>query len=238
MGVVRQKEDLLTRIRDLERQVRELRRRNISNAAISQGSLEVRTPDGFLIARIGEFDADGTPSTGMEIYRRSGGLQARFFDTTGTGGGGYWALFDEAGNIVASEDTYSGVGLATPYLSQHAVPWTNVVTPSVITVNASFETMWRVHLTRQQPRIRVRTVTKSDAATTGEIQLVMSAASGGATISTVTPIPAADFTYRQLIGVLPVVDHMTYLEVDVVGRRTAGAGNVRVEVVGVETIQS
>lgn len=233
MTVTRPSEDLLTRIRDLERQVRELRRRNISNASISQGSIEVRTPDGFLIARIGEFDAWGTPAAGMEIYRRSGVLQARFFDTTGTGGGGYWSLFDEAGNILFSEDTVANQGIATPYLALTAMPYAEMLSPPVLTTSATFADLHRCHGPKQQPWIRVRLLTDSDAGTTGEVRLVQD----GLQIGDIQTIPDGDNSYRTIDA--PVAGtHMSDLVVDVQARRTAGAGNVRVGVAYVVGRQS
>ncbi len=223
MGVINQPEDLLTRIRDLERQVKELRRGSLSNAAISSGALEVRTPDGFLIARIGEFDADGTPATGMEIYRRSGGLQARFFDTTGAGGGGYWAMFDEAGHVIMSEDTVSGEGLATPYIPYTAQSYANMLSPPVLTTSATFANMHRIEGPKQHPYIRVKLLTDSDADTTGEVILVQ----GGSQIGGTVTVPLNDNSYRWIDA--PVTgSHMSDLTVDVQARRTAGTGNVRV----------
>jgi len=229
----RQPETLLSRIRDLERQIRELRRGTLSNATISQGGLEVRTPDGFLIARIGEFDAWGTPATGMEIYRRSGGLQARFFDTTGAGGGGYWALFDEAGEILASEDTVSGSGLATPYIDTHPTPYSRVLTPPESTTNGTFTPLWRIHHRRQHPRIFVRVIAKTDGSTSGEVRLNVD----GTIIAAPITIPVAANGYYDLHGNVPGALR-SIQHVDVEARRTAGAGTVAVEVAITQGVQS
>ncbi len=231
MGVVNQPENLLTRIKDLERQVRELRRGSLFNAAITNGGLEVRTPDGDVILRAGDMDIGGQTAYGMPIFRRNGTLQARFFDTAG--GDGYWSFFDESGNIVASNDTVSGFGLARPYLTGSFMPFSEVSSPPIPITSATFVITHRAHFPRQHPRVRVLLLCDSDADTTGEVILTQSGVQVGPTVT----VDAASNIYTWLEApVTGAFTHMLYLDIQV--RRTGGTGNVRVAPAWVGGVQS
>lgn len=217
-----QPETLLTRMRAMERRIAELERgRTLNSASVSQGSFTVRTPDGDVIMRVGEIVVGASTFYGVEMLRRDGSLQARFYDSAT--GGGYWSMHDEAGTVIMSNDTTSGQGIARPYLDLPFVPWSSVLTPPDLTTSATFATVHRAHGRKQQPWVEFMVVTKLDAGTTGEIRLTQ----GGVDISGVTSLPDGDYSYRRLTG--PVTgDHMADLQIDVQARRVSGAGNVRV----------
>jgi hypothetical protein len=231
VSVVRQQEDLLTRIRDLERQVRELRRGSLFGAAISQGSMEVRTPDGDVIARIGEIEVGGQAAYGMQVFRRNGTLQARFFDTPG--GGGYWAMFDEQNTVILSNDTVSGQGLATPYIPLSVMPYSEVLSPSVAVASSSFTITHRVHGQRQHPRVRLLLLLDTDADTTAEVIL----AQAGVQVSPTMSVPAGNNSYEWLDSTIPG-PHLGALFLDVQARVTAGTGQIRIGVGWCAGVQS
>ncbi len=224
MGTVNQPADLLTEIKDLKRQVRELRRRTLFNAAISEGDIQVRTPEGAPIVIAGQLPFGSSTVAGMGIYRADGTLQARFFDTAA--GAGFWALFDEQENQIFSEDTIAGSGIATPYLQVRSMPHSEVTTVPQFTTSATFTPLHRIHFQKCQPLLRTWLICQTDGGTTGEVRLAV----GGVAISTDTlTLPAALNEYR--IHDAPVAgDHMSFQAVDVEVRRTGGAGNVRVGV--------
>lgn len=232
MGQVNQPDDLLGRIKELERKVKELSRgQTLNGAVLSQGNLEVRDPDGHTTFKVGQFVVGSDNAWGWAAYRSDGSLQMQAWDAPG--GVGYWAMYDEASNVIVSNDTVSNQGLATPYISSQATAWSRVLTPPELTTSASFATIYRIHMTKQHPRVRVKVVTKLDAGTTGEIRLAV----GGVAISSTQTLPDADYSYRVLEG--PIAgSHMAGVDVDVEARRLTGAGNVRVEVVTVEGKQS
>ncbi len=231
MGTVNHSEDLLTRIQDLERQVRELRRRTLFNAAVSSGGIEVRTPDGPAVMRAGETVVGSETAYGVSMFRLDGSVQARFFDTAN--GNGYWALFDEAGNITFSEDTVSGQGIARPYLGAPWMPYTEVLTPPIAITSATFVTTHRTHFPKQQPRVRCLLLCDSDAATTGEVILT----DGGTQIGPTVTVEAAANAYAYLDA--PVGGaHMDMKFLDLQVRRTGGAGNVRVAPAWIGGLQS
>lgn len=217
-------EDLHSTIRSLKQRIAALERgRPLANASVSQGSFEVRTPDGNVIMRVGEIQWGSQTAYGVELLRRNGTRQARFFDTAG--GGGYWSLFDEAGHIVCSEDTASGEGLATPYLAYRSMPWSEVLSPPQVTVSASFERLHRIHAQKAQPWVRTLLLVDTDADTSGQVIL----AQGGVQVSVTLDVGIATNGYFWLDA--PVSGaHMDAIYVDVEARRTAGTGNVRVGV--------
>lgn len=221
MGTVNQREDLLSVVRDLQRQVRELRRRSLFNAAISEGDIQVRTPDGTPIVVAGQIPYGSSTVSGLAIYRSDGSLQARFFDTGG--GLGFWAMFDEQENPIVSEDTVAGQGLARPYLPMRTVPYTEVTTPPTLITSGTFTPTYRTSGQKQQARIRIRVLAQTDAATSGEIVLMQ----GGTPISTTLPVAPSTNGYLLIDGTV-TGDHLQFVDVDTHARRASGAGTFRI----------
>ncbi len=223
MAITNQRSDLLSEINELKKQVKALRRGTLSNAVISQGSVEVRTPSGQVLFRAGDIPWGGTTVQGTATYRADGSMSSVAWDSPG--GGGYWAVLDEDGAIVASTDTVSGSGLALPYLQYRSMPYSEVLTPPQSTTSATFTPLHRLSGQKQNPWIRAYLITQADAATTGEVQLAV----GGVAISDVTSIPASDNTYRTVDAPLSG-PHLSFFNVDVEARRVTGAGAIRVGV--------
>ncbi len=225
MGKILQPEGLIERIKRLENEVATLKRgTTLSNSVLSRGSMEVQTDSGQVLQRIGAIPWAGTTVQGIAAYRANGTIANIVWDTPT--GGGYWAWFAEVGEIVVSDDTVSGQGLARPYLQHTVMRYSEVLTPPAATTLGTFERLYRIHGHHQQPYLRAYLITQSDAGTTGEVQL---AVNGVAITTTPTAIPAADNSYRIVDALLPG-DHMSIIAVDVEARRTAGAGGVRVAV--------
>ncbi len=222
MGKVLHTEDLLTRLAAAEKRIAALERgRPLASASISQGNLDVRTPDGSSILRAGEIPYGSEAAFGVEVRRLSGGLQARFFDTPD--GNGYAAIFDSEGHVIFSEDTASNRGIATPYLAYRSTPYTEVVTPPQATVSATLEKLHRITAQKAQPWVRTLLLVKTDADTTGQIVLTQY----GAQIGNPLDVPVATYGYFYLDA--PVDGgHMDAIYIDVEARRTGGTGSVRV----------
>ncbi len=232
MGVTNQAQDQNTVIRDMQRQIKDLRRATLSGAALSSGSIEVRSPTtGAVLVRAGEIPWGSGTVQGLSVYRTDGTVQAIFWDSDGADG--YWAMFDEQGAIVMSSDTTSGSGLATPYLGTHPTPYSRVLNPPEATTSGAFGPLWRLHHRKQHPRIHVRVIVKTAADTTGEVQLAI----GGSAISPVLAVPVSTNGYFDLYAPVPGL-HLGIQNVDVEARRTAGTGSVQVEVVICQGVQS
>lgn len=224
MGKQLHTETLLTRLLAAEKRIAVLERaRPVSGAAISQGNLDVRAPNGESVLRAGQLPYGDDPAYGLEVRRLNGGLQARFFDTDG--GGGYAAIFDSEGNVIFSEDTASNQGIATPYLAYRVMPYSEVLTPAQNTVSATFEKLHRITAQKAQPWVRTYLIINTTADTTAQVVLTQ----GGVQISSILDLPVSTNGYFWLDA--PVDGgHMSTLLVDVEARRVAGTGPVRVAV--------
>lgn len=232
MGRTNQPEDLLTRIKDLERRVSELQRGQTQHGSVlSQGSFEVKTPDGHTIMKCGQFVYYDEVVYGMAVFRHDGTTQFWSYDSPS--GGGFTSFWDEAQNILFSSDTVSGQGLARPYIPLRVMPYSEVLGAAPVTVSATFERLHRIHGEKQHPKIKLQIITRSAADTTGEVQLAI----GGVNISDVITVPLGDNTYRGMIGVVPG-GFLSELFIDVEARRTAGTGNVSVAVAYADGRQS
>lgn len=232
MTTTNQQQDLGTVLRDVQQQLKELRRATLSGAALSSGSIEVRSPTtGAVLVRAGEIPYGSSTVQGWAVYRTNGTIQALFWDSSG--GDGYWALFDEQQNILVSSDTVSGVGLAAPYLGTHPTPYSRVTNPPESTTSGTFGPLWRLHHRKQHPRLHVRLVIRTAADTTGEIRLFCA----GVAISDTLAVPVATNGYFDVYGAVPGA-HMGIQNVDVEARRVAGTGSVQVEVVICQGVQS
>ncbi len=232
MGKILHPEDLVARIKRLETEVANLKRGStLGNSVLSRGTTEVRTDTGQVIQRTGLLPWAGTTVWGTQTLRANGTVSSINWDTDD--GGGYFAFLDEAQNIIISNDTVSGVGLATPYLQYRPMPFSEVLSPPRSTTSGSVTTLHRCHGQHQKPWVRAQLITQADAGTTGEVRLSV----GGAAIAAVTAVPDGDNSYRVLDAELPG-EHMAYVYVDVDARRVSGAGSVRVGVAFVEGRQS
>ncbi len=232
MSKVNQPENLMTRLRDLERRLAEVERgRTLHGATISDGVLEVRAEGGQVILRAGVYDYGGGPVPGVAIFRIDGSTQYWAFDRPG--GGGYLTIYDEQQSELISNDTVSGQGLARPYIPDMATPYSAVLTPTQSTTSGTFTTLWRAHRIKQHPRVRISIIAKCGGDTSGEVRLAV----GGSQISDTLVLPVGNFQYHSIWAPVPG-NHLQDVYVDVDARRTAGTGSVAVEVVAVLGWQS
>lgn len=120
MGQVNQPSNLLDRIKRLERQYQQLwKALGLTSAIIERGGLTL-VNDAFL--RMIDDNQDeivylGPDDQGKQIIRvrREGGTTV-LYTYTADGGLQFWALTDNAGRIVVSDDAETGTGLARPWL--------------------------------------------------------------------------------------------------------------------------
>lgn len=222
---VNQPEDLVARIKRLEGEVASLKRGStLSNAVLSQGTMEVRTPAGAVIQQVGAIPWAGTTVYGSAQYRANGTVVSVNWDVPG--GGGYFSFYDEQGNGLFANDTVADQGISRPYLQYTAMPYSEVLTPPQSTTSATFTPLHRCHFQKQQPWVRTYLITQADAATTGEVQLAIA---GTAITAVPTAIAASSNTYTVVDAAVPG-DFLGFCAVDVEVRRASGAGAVRVGV--------
>lgn len=235
MGKTNQPEDIIDRLRALEAEVAQLRRgQTLNSAVISSGSFEIRTEDNTVIAKIGKFLYEGVTVYGIAVFRYDGSTQ--FWAWDNPSGGGFASMWDESGNILLSNDTVSGHGLAKPYLPIPFYPASTTV-PTETTTSATFVDLQFAKYKVQHPRLYVFVLCRcSDGSTNGEVKVL---ADGQALAATQT-IGLGAYTYLQFgPAALPgSYSHTGAIDLVVQARRTAGAGTVGVRVVGAYGEQS
>jgi hypothetical protein len=205
MGKVNQPSDIVSEFRALKQFVSDLAKRvGLSSATISRGGLriidggkfELVDADGTSTAYFGPLVQGDDTSTGWTFRFDNGGLA---FTLSGPPGSQFWTLRDNAGNIVASNDAASGVGLARPYFNYRLVPslsaqsfgegsgsmWPSTASTSYIGLLEGDNTIWN-------PRIAYRIVTTTAASGDVEWQFRVGStvvASGVGTASGVVDVP-------------------------------------------------
>lgn len=171
---------------------------------------------------------DGTLQPGIIFRREDGTIALALYDPTPSADspGGFQqflALFDREQNIVLSDDTYSGQGLARPYVPTvlHRARYADWVT----TTSTSFETLFHGVLNKQHPNLLLQLQASNDTAgATGEVRVLVNDVPWGAAQATEFLIRTRTFGSAPVDG-----EHMESLVVKVQARVASGTGGVRVE---------
>ncbi|MFF0293142.1 hypothetical protein ACFYST_08125 [Kitasatospora sp. NPDC004614] len=226
-------QDLLDRLRAVERQVRELAGRSQIRPALDQiqhgqviigegGTLTVKDADGTAVLHIGDIlpaHPDGTKQYGVLMRREDNSLALSLW-TDGTVPQGL-DIWDSRGNTIFSEDRVAG-GLARPYLETPLYPsgdlekyaWTTESTPDPIISG----THWRQH-----PNLSVRGYLQADNGTVGRCQVYVSGQPWG-DVHEVN----SDWTF-WVDGSKPVAGTVNQsLDIEIRAWRVSGNGRVRV----------
>lgn len=197
---------------------------------IDGGSWRMLDVDGSELGYVGPLFHDGEETQRGLIFSRSDGTRA-FVVYGGEGGTQFVAMLDRQGNIIVSDDTFTGQGLANPWLPLgHPYPlrqadpivWT---TPA----EATFGALWNIPHLKQHPKIWVKCYVTSDADTTGEVRLWdgFNNVQYGATV----PLAAFDAKYVDFGGPFEFpgfYQQESLLQVQ--ARVTGGAGRIGTQV--------
>lgn len=144
--------------------------------------------------------------------------------------------FDRAANIIFSEDTNSGHGVAEPPMAMGQ--WTNYNQyPTSITTSATFDKLVQTQAFTTHPRVQADFVVRaSDGTTAGEVRLTdpngqqvgptFTVAAGDYRYATIGPVAPPTWTWKQ--------SGTWYLE----ARVTAGSGNIGVRGTGLWGVAS
>ncbi|KAB7834073.1 hypothetical protein [Streptomyces mobaraensis] len=216
--------DLLDRIRDLERQVRELAGRSQTRPAMNQvvkGDLRVGEGGAFGVYPPGNRTAIfatgfwGGTEYGMAIRRLDGSLALSVRNGTDDKLPQPLRLHDSRGVEIWSDDVKSG-GMARPFLGllppQNTNPasWPRTTESGWTVVARSFNVTYH-------PRIRLYMDTDAPSGTAGQVRVRLDGTDWGPTVAAGT---AYDFTGPTRAGVEGLV------ELRVEARRTSGSGAV------------
>jgi hypothetical protein len=156
------------------------------------GKMVVQHPDGKTLMLMGAYDVtdtynmpDGSRQPMALIYRADGSLALGMWDPDPASGGfqQFLALLDRSGNIIVSDDTNSGQGLARPYIPASFYK-TRFADFTAASVSATFETLFDTTMYKQHPQLVVGFRASMDTtATTGEVRVLVNGVQLGATAS-------------------------------------------------------
>lgn len=227
MAQTNQPANLLDRIIRLERELAEVRKRAGLGNAVSRGVFRFLDDAGAQRIYFGTVLTGSDFTTGWIFSRASG---ANVFELGGSSTTSqYWALRDEASNILFGDDAVTGQGLARPWLP---IPFTthSSTAPTDKTTSGAFTGLLSARYTKQHPTLRAQILCQaSDGSTSGEVQLIKVA--GGVQIGTTITVGLGFYGLLTIQGDVPGA-HMEDMELEVQVRRTAGAGTVGVRMFG------
>ncbi len=219
--------DLLDRIRELERQVRELAGRSQIRPAMDQvskgnvrigegGSFGVFAPTGAQILGVGYW-ANG--EYGLSMKRQDGSQAMSIRLGTDETIPQPVRLFDAKGTVIWADDVRTGgiaypwIGLLPPQNSNPAASWPKTDSAQFTRIANSFNSIW-------QPKIRLFMHTTADGGTSGEVRVLVNDRAWGPAVR------AGDtFDFTGLTG----ADPGAIVEISIEARRTSGTGSVYVQ---------
>lgn len=235
--------ELLEEFRKLKSRLERLERtpRAIS-ASIDTGTFTVVSPDtGLVVALFGQLPSlynriDGTPQSGIILYREDGTMAAILADLNPLVPPfkQSWQVLDRNNHVIFADDTNSGVGMALPWL-----PWSGFQSnspPTDTTTSGTFVTVQTTVGYKINARIQMQLLIRSDSVgTTGEVQVVDQSSN---VIDAIIAVPSASFFYMQL-GPTPLAGgYLDPISLFVQARRTAGTGTIGVRGIYVMGLQS
>ncbi|MFG1847769.1 hypothetical protein [Micromonospora carbonacea] len=232
--------DIMRRLRDLERQVRELLAgRRLEAASIGRGgvtvkdggAIRVRDTDGSLLVWMGNL---GNDLRGSVLYRAGGSAALGVFGT-GTGGDvGFIGMYDRSGNPIVTDDVLSGRGLARPFIPLQV---NEVSVPTATTTSGTFTDVAVGMVSVQHPVMYAYLLVRaSDVTTAGEVRLALQGVGIGPTVT----VDAGAYVYTS-VGPFALTDPPPYGVIrglSVQARRTAGAGTIGVRVMSIMGLES
>ena len=224
--------DTSRELRDIKRRLANLEVNNrLANATIGgdgrRGRLRVLDAQNTEVGVIGDLgvpDNTGAPQTGLIFRRQGGGAALTVFDPApGDGFNQFVAIFDRTGNIVVSDDTESGAGLALPWLP---LSWVSLDQAKWSTTSSSSPVPQFVAVYfKQHPKMYLIGLASTDGDTTAQIRL---ASYGGAEVYGTADIDVGANVFFQIGPVdLPTIGAFDFQYLQVDARRTGGSGSVR-----------
>ncbi|MCA6093497.1 hypothetical protein LE181_15175 [Streptomyces sp. SCA3-4] len=216
--------DLLDRIRELERQVRQLAGRSQIRPAMNQvskgdvkigegGTLGVFAPNGSQILGVGRWP---NGEYGLHLGRQNGTSALTIRLGTDESIPQPVRLFDAKGNVIWADDVRTG-GIAYPWLAlmppqniDIGASWPKTDSNDFTLIAQSFNSIW-------QPKIRMFMSTAVDGGTNGEVRVLVNEKPWGPTVRA-----GSSFEHTDFVG----VDPGSQVEIGIEARRTSGDGHV------------
>jgi hypothetical protein len=234
MSVVNKKPTLAGEIRDILSRLRKLETApRLTSASIRGGTLRVLTKTGQEMLRLGDNPPNG--DTEFRVTREDGTVALIVYNGgAGAGTPQYLAIGDRGGNIIMSDDTNSGQGIARPYVPMQFASLD--MSNASGTQSATFVDLEQCLAYKQQPRVFLEALVIGDASTSGEFRLWD--ANHSVQIGSTFVLGAGAFTYAVFGPAAVSGNHLSTLDLRLQGRRTAGTGFVRARTVIATGMQS
>lgn len=89
----------------------------------------------------------------------------------GEGNPGYFAISDQSGHIILSDDGVTGQGLARPYLSYTAFRTSRLTSPEELTTSSSFTPQFTIINQQQHPRIRILVYVQCNGSDVAQVRI-------------------------------------------------------------------
>lgn len=223
---------------DIRRELRELRAaRSLESSSIGKGGLTVTgeggirmiAPDGTVIFEVfcnpNNPDPEGNPQPTLRVFRNDGTLALLLEDPLPLEDEYHQILriFDRNGREIFAEDTTSGTGIATPWLSASMYPAR--YTDWLKSTSGTFETIWQGQFQAMNPCLSLAaTYTSDESATTGDVRFTVNDVAVGDTQDVAFVIGAA---YLANQVPLPAgLEPGDFITIKLQAKRTAGTGKV------------
>jgi hypothetical protein len=235
---------IVRRIEDIERTMREDRAALLNNQSLT-GLMQILKRDGVSV--VAQMGTDASNLTGIRLYYGNGTLAFFTGQINGTqtatylyrddgslafgvyGSAGqpeFAAILDRAGNVIVSDDTVSGTGLAKPHIESSGLHDTNIATWPA-TSSGTFTTIADGYLEIQNPRLTWQATLFADVATTAEFCMLVN----GTQVGSTQTVANAAFVSWSTVENRPVsTDIGDVVLVQLQARITAGAGTAKAQV--------
>ncbi len=223
--------DVMRRLADLERQVRELAAaRGLESSSIGaggitidvQGGLRVMHDNGQIMMEVGYAETGFGPVEQVVLHRRDGSISLQI--QSNLFGFEFIRVLDAAGSALFADDGVNGQGLSVPYLQGE---FASMATPTDSTASGTFTVLQKAIWRKQHAQIQAW-VLHNVTSTTAEIRWrVATGPDTGTIIATSAPIGTG--AARASYGPFDVPGaHLSEFEIDLEGRVASGAGAVAV----------
>lgn len=209
--------NLLDQIRDLRRQLSELRKNKGLSSSSFRGEFEVLHASlGTWLLKIGK----GAQDKYYLSIRRDNGTALFEIGTTDAGNqfGGWW---DRNGHLVMSDDATSGQGIARPWLPHGTV---NVLSTAIPThgTGTYISTQSTGSVITQQPYVELEALLLSTGGGIGDARFIINGSAAGSVMT----INSGDFGWQAIQTIALPGSYNDRVTIELQTRRTNGVGAV------------
>lgn len=208
---------ILDQIREIKRQLAEIRKNKGLSSSAFRGEFQVLHASlGHWLLKVGL----GAQNKYFLSIRRDDGTVAIEIGTT-AGGDQFWAGWDRAQNIVLSDDATAGQGLARPWLAPPVVPVLSTAIPT--TNSASYISLQSTgQVIKQQPYVELEVLVLSTGGGIGNVRFTCN----GSPIGTVIPVTSGLFAWQTIQTEALPGNYNDRVRLELQAQRTNGAGAV------------